>query len=105
MNIFNITGTQGPRGPEEKGGTDRSGAASREDAPGKTERSKDSFAQSDRAGEVQSLVDALQADSGLRAELVDKFKALMDLGQLDTPESADRAAAAILATAPEAPSA
>jgi len=101
MNVFNISDVQGPRGPQDKDGVDRSKGAPKGDRAARPASSTDSFAQSGRAAEVQSLVDALASGDGLRSELVDKFKALMELGELDTPEAAEKAASAMLGANPE----
>ena len=98
MNVFNITGAEGPRGPERKNDAQRAASSERTPAQGSSGKIGDSYAQSGKAEKVASLLESLKSEGETRAELVDKFKALMELGELDTPEAADRAAEAILST-------
>lgn len=96
MDVVNITGAQAPRGPDGRGGVDRHGQVSRGERASKASKAGDSFASSGDAAKVRELVDQLSSTPEVRAELVEKFKALMDLGELDTPEAAARAASAML---------
>ena len=96
MNVFNISGTEGPRGPDDKGGVSRSSSSSKSERSSNPGGVEDSFAQSGKAEKLEHLVEALRNGEAGRSELVDKFKALMELGELDTPAAAERAAEGML---------
>ena len=98
MDVFNIGAGQAPKAPE-SGQVERHSQATRGDKTQKAEHpATDSFAASSSVRRVDSLVDRLIAgpDGEIRADLVDQFRALMEVGELDTPENAGEAADGIL---------
>ncbi|MSR75867.1 MAG: hypothetical protein EXS14_10410 [Planctomycetes bacterium] len=72
--------------------------AARAGSSAKAQVGEDSYAPSVASQGVAAKVAQLRADSSneVREDLVVKFRALMGLGALDTPEAADRAATGML---------
>jgi len=99
MNVFNISNTKGPGGPEDRGGVRRAGSEGQGGGTRRVARADDSFSTSGKAAQADALVEALRSGGTTRADLVDKFKALMSTGALDTPQAAQSAADAILGIA------
>jgi len=99
MDVFKVGSGNAPKAPE-SGSVDAKQAASRRgEGVAKTAApSSDSYAGSERAREVETLVDRLIAgpDNEVRSDLVDQFRALLQVAEFDTPENAARAADGLL---------
>ena len=101
MDVFSISGGNAPKAPDggsvdptKRSGSHRGEGASKSGAA----RGSDHYAGSDAANRVATLVDTLIAgpEGEIRAELVDQFRALIQLPEFDSPENAARAAEALL---------
>jgi hypothetical protein len=104
MDVFNVGSGNAPKAPA--GGIERSGDTPRGERvkAGSGEKSVsgekvvDSYAGSEGARKVTNLVDRLIAgpDGEIRVNLVEQFKALLQIGGLDTPERMEKAADQLL---------
>ena len=102
MDVFNVGRGDAPKALE--GGSVDSkkseSASHRGESVSKTEpgATSDSYAGSESARQVRTLVDRLIAgpDNEVRSDLVDQFRALLQVAAFDTPENAARAADALL---------
>lgn len=100
MDVFNVGRGDAPKAPE-GGSVDAKKSASHSGesvAKSDAEAASDSYAGSKSARQVETLVDRLIAgpDNEVRADLVEQFRALLQVAELDTPENAARAADALL---------
>ncbi|NRA94609.1 MAG: hypothetical protein HRU14_00215 [Planctomycetes bacterium] len=100
MDVFNVGRGDAPKAPEGGPVDSKKSASHRGESASKTEpgAASDSYAGSESARQVRTLVDRLIAgpDSEVRADLVDQFRALLQVAAFDTPENAARAADALL---------
>lgn len=100
MDVFQIGSGNAPKAPE-GGSVDQSRSKSRRGEslpPSDASASGDVYAESSQARRIDTLVDRLIAgpDGEVRADLVDQFRALLQVAEFDTPENAARAAEALL---------
>lgn len=101
MDVFKIGSGNAPKAPE-GGSVDQARSKSRrgESLPPSDSGSGDVYAGSSSARQIDALVDRLVAgpDGEVRSDLVDQFRALLQVVEFDSPENAERAAAALLGT-------
>ena len=100
MDVFNVGRGDAPKALEGGSVDSKKSASHRGESVSKTEpgATSDSYAGSESARQVRTLVDRLIAgpDNEVRSDLVDQFRALLQVAEFDTPENAARAADALL---------
>lgn len=101
MDVFKIGSGNAPKAPEGGSSVDAKKSTSHRGERAPTTgagATSDSYASSERARQVDTLVDRLIAgpDGEVRADLVEQFRALLQVADFDTPENAARAADALL---------
>ncbi len=94
MDVFRI-GTGAPT-PSENGKSARATAPRPEGASNAHGSAPASYASSTEASGVTRFVAQLAESSDVRSELVDRFRALYSLGELDTPAAYERAASGMI---------
>ncbi|MAG56851.1 MAG: hypothetical protein CMJ83_11210 [Planctomycetes bacterium] len=100
MDVFNIGGANAPKAPD-GGSIDKKSTAPRGDQVRSSSVDGpvgDSYATSRDALRVDTLLDRLIAgpNGEVNTELVEQFRALIQIGGLDTPENAQKAADTLL---------
>lgn len=99
MDVFSIGSGNAPKAPE-SGSVDQARSKSRrgESVPASGSGPGDVYAGSSTARQIDPLVDRLVAgpESEVRSDLVEQFRALLQVAEFDSPGRAARAAEALL---------